>query len=123
MYSELTTTSKTPELISIGCPHLNFAEIKDILSKIQGKKFSIPVWISTAREFKEKIESDWSIDNLRASNIFIYSDCCVVVSPIESLGYAITGTDSAKAAKYLPLFSKCEVVFKPIEEFTDLYLK
>ncbi len=123
VYSELTTTSNPPDLISLGCPHLNLSEIEVVLQQVQGKKFLIPVWLSTARAFKAELQADGMVGKLKRSNIFIYSDCCVVVSPIESLGYSTIGTDSAKAAKYLPLFSKCDVVFKPFEDFVKLYSK
>jgi len=120
VYAELNTTSETPELITIGCPHLNEKELEEFLSLIEGRKFRIPVWVSTAMKFKAKLNKN-QIEILEKSNVFIYSDCCVVVSPVESIGYKIIGTDSAKAAKYLPLFSKSDVIFKSIEEFVKLY--
>lgn len=123
VYTELNTTTHPPDLISVGCPHLNLEEIEGILKLAQGKKFTIPFWISTAREFKAKLQAPDLLPLLKESNIKIYSDCCVVVSPIEELGYTIIGTDSAKAAKYLPLFSRCDVVFKPLDTFLKLYLK
>ncbi|MHA1129555.1 MAG: aconitase X, partial [Candidatus Helarchaeota archaeon] len=49
--------------------------------------------------------------------------CCVVVSPIETFGFKTIGTDSAKAAKYLPLFSKSSVVFASLETFIQSYLE
>ncbi|MHA1265994.1 MAG: aconitase X [Candidatus Helarchaeota archaeon] len=122
VYEELTTTSKTPNLLFIGCPHLNLNEIREILTLIGDKRFTIPLWISTAKAFKNQVERKL-IQRLEKSNVKIYSDCCVVVSPIETLNYSVIGTDSAKAAKYLPLFSKCDVVFKPFEEFLRLYAK
>ena len=90
------------------------------MSLIKGQKFKIPVWVSTAFKFKKKLMKN-TLEKLEESNVFIYSDCCVVVSPVESIGYKIIGTDSAKAAKYLPLFSKCDVIFKSIEDFVKLY--
>ncbi len=121
VYQELNTTSKTPDLISIGCPHLNEDEMRNLLTQVEGKIFQIPVWISTARDFKAKLKKQNLLSNLKKLNIHIFSDCCVVVSPIETLEYSIIGTDSAKAAKYLPLFSKCDVVFNSLPEFIQLY--
>jgi predicted aconitase/predicted aconitase with swiveling domain len=121
VYKELNTTSADPELISIGCPHLNLQEIKEFSQMIQERIFKIPVWISTAHLFKDKLKDENLLNILKRSNISVYSDCCVVVSPIQNLGFKVIGTDSAKAAKYLPLFSDCDVVFKSIEEFIELY--
>ncbi|MHA1799663.1 MAG: aconitase X [Candidatus Helarchaeota archaeon] len=120
VYDELTTTKNDPDLISVGCPHLNLEELKELLTLFQDHEFKIPIWISTAKKFKDELGKD-VLNDLEKSNIHVYSDCCVVVSPIELIGYKIIGTDSAKAAKYLPLFSKSDVVFKPIEEFVKLY--
>ena len=120
IYEELNTTNKDPDLISIGCPHLNDQELKEFLTLINGKKIKIPMWISTARIFKDQLDENL-LNKLEKANIFIYSDCCVVVSPVELIGYKIIGTDSAKAAKYLPLMSKCDVVFKSIEDFVNIY--
>ncbi len=123
VYEELTTTSTQPDLISIGCPHLNHQEIEDFIQQINRRIFDIPVWISTSRGFKEEYRIKNLLQKLKKSNIFLYSDCCVVVSPIEQLGYKIIATDSAKAAKYLPLFSKCDVIFKSLLDIIELYSK
>ncbi|NHI94140.1 MAG: DUF521 domain-containing protein [Candidatus Lokiarchaeota archaeon] len=120
VYNELNTTKKDPELISIGCPHLNAQELKEFISFIKYKKLKVPMWISTAKPFKDEL-GEILINELENQNINIYSDCCVVVSPIELMGFKIIGTDSAKAAKYLPQMSKCDVVFKSIEDFVNLY--
>ena len=123
VYNELTTTSAKPDLISIGCPHLNLQELQELIEMIKGRVFEIPAWISTAAIFKEKLRNENLIKSLEQSNIKIYSDCCVVVSPIELIGYKTIGTDSAKAAKYLPLFSNCDVVFNSIDNLINFYAK
>lgn len=46
----------------------------------------------------------------------IVADTCMVVSPIERIGYKTTGVNSGKAANYLPSFCKQKVVFKNIDE-------
>lgn len=46
----------------------------------------------------------------------VVKDTCMVVSPIEDLGYKRVATNSGKAAVYLPSFCKSEVIFGDIEE-------
>ena len=46
----------------------------------------------------------------------VVADTCMVVSPIEQMGYSSTGTNSGKAANYLPGFCKQQVVFQNAEE-------
>jgi predicted aconitase len=44
----------------------------------------------------------------------IVADTCMVVSPIEQMGFKTTGVNSGKAANYLPGFCKQNVVFNNI---------
>ena len=46
----------------------------------------------------------------------IVADTCMVVSPLEKMGYSVTGVNSAKAANYLPGFCKQAVVFTNIDD-------
>ena len=46
----------------------------------------------------------------------IVADTCMVVSPIEQMGYGTTGVNSGKAANYLPGFCKQNVVFHNLDE-------
>mgnify|MGYP001478843462 CR=1 FL=1 len=46
----------------------------------------------------------------------IVADTCMVVSPIENMGYGCTGVNSGKAANYLPGFCKQKVVFQSVDE-------
>jgi predicted aconitase len=49
----------------------------------------------------------------------IVADTCMVVSPIEDMGYNITGVNSGKAANYLPGFCKQKVVFSNIDNLLE----
>jgi len=45
----------------------------------------------------------------------IVADTCMVVSPIEEMGYKTTAVNSGKAANYLPGFCKQQVVFADVD--------
>lgn len=49
----------------------------------------------------------------------IVADTCMVVSPIESMGYKTTAVNSGKAANYLPGFCKQNVVFARLDTLLE----
>jgi predicted aconitase len=55
------------------------------------------------------------IQNL-PSNIKIFSDTCMVVSPLEDMGIECIGMDSTKAAHYTQNLSKIKSVLKSRED-------
>jgi len=52
----------------------------------------------------------------------IVADTCMVVSPIENMGFNVTGVNSGKAANYLPGFCKQKVVFANIDKLVEATL-
>ena len=66
---------------------------------------------SFSEKAKEKIEK---------AGGSVVADTCMVVSPIEEMGYKVTGVDSGKAANYLPGFCKQEVVFADINKLIEV---
>ncbi|HEB37428.1 MAG TPA: DUF521 domain-containing protein, partial [Thermoplasmatales archaeon] len=50
----------------------------------------------------------------------IISDTCMVVSPIESMGFKVIGVNSGKAANYLPTLCGCRVIFGSIRELVEM---
>ena len=47
-------------------------------------------------------------------------DTCMVVAPIEELGFKVIGVDSAKAANYVPSMCGLDVIFDDFERLIDL---
>jgi len=47
------------------------------------------------------------------------ADTCMVVSPIEDMGYKTTAVNSGKAANYLPGFCKQNVVFGKLDTLLE----
>ena len=46
-------------------------------------------------------------------------DTCMVVSPLEETGHKCIGTNSGKAAKYIPGFCKKKVYFAPLKKLVE----
>ena len=49
----------------------------------------------------------------------ILADTCMVVSPIEDMGFKTTGVDSGKAANYMPGLCKQNVVFSKLDTLIE----
>jgi len=111
---EKLNSDSTPELIAIGCPHASLDEIKKVAELVKNKKLKCELWICTSSEIKEKSKEFEKIINQAGGKII--ADTCMVVCPIEEIGYKITGVNSGKAAKYLPGFNKQKIVFGDLEK-------
>ncbi len=113
---EKLNTGDNPDIIIIGCPHASIREIKRIADKLQGKKVRKPLWICTSRVIRDLAEKIGLLDVIEKAGANIVADTCMVVAPIEKMGYKTTAVNSGKAANYLPGFCKQNVVFQNIDE-------
>jgi predicted aconitase len=118
IYDELNSNEK-PDIIIFGCPHASLREISSICKKIKGKKLNKPIWICTSRLMKEAADRMGFSNIIEEAGGHIVADTCMVVSPIENMGYKITGVNSGKAANYLPGFCKQKVVFSNIDKLLE----
>jgi len=117
-YDKLNT-GKKPDIVIFGCPHASLREISTLANKLDGKKLKKPVWICTSRMVKEAAERMGYNEIIIKAGGSIVADTCMVVSPIEKMGYKTTGVNSGKAANYLPGFCKQEVCFGNIEDLVE----
>jgi hypothetical protein len=116
---EKLSTGKNPDIVIFGCPHASLREISTLANKLDGKKLKKPVWICTSRMVKEAAERMGYNEIITKAGGSIVADTCMVVSPIEKMGYKTTGVNSGKAANYLPGFCKQEVCFANIEDLVE----
>jgi len=113
-FSKLST-GKEPDIVILGCPHSSLKEIMTISQKLEGRKLKKPLWICTSRMVKEGANRMGFTQIIEAAGGRIVADTCMVVSPIEDMGYKTTGVNSGKAANYLPGFCKQNVVFTKLD--------
>jgi len=116
---EKLNTGKEPDLVVIGCPHASLREIIMIAKKVKGKRLRKPLWICTSRIMKDAAKRMGLSETIEKAGGKIVADTCMVVSPIEQMGYKTTGVDSGKAANYLPGFCKQNVVFANINDLLE----
>ena len=117
-YDKLST-GKTPDIVIFGCPHASLREISALADKVAGKHLKKPVWICTSRMVKEAAVRMGYNEIIAKAGGSIVADTCMVVSPIEKMGYKTTGVNSGKAANYLPGFCKQEVCFSNIDDLIE----
>jgi len=113
---EKLNTGKDPDIVILGCPHASIKEISVISEKLKDKKLKKPVWVCTSRIMKEVADRMGFTEIIERAGGNVVADTCMVVSPIEEMGYKTTGVNSGKAANYLPGFCKQKVVFSNIDK-------
>ncbi|MFO8110512.1 MAG: aconitase X catalytic domain-containing protein [Thermoplasmata archaeon] len=113
-YASLNTGEK-PDIVIFGCPHASLRDIQKVADRVEGKSLKKPLWVCTSRVMKEAANRMGYTDIIEKAGGRIVADTCMVVSPIESMGYETTGCSSGKAAQYLPGFCKQKVVFNSVE--------
>ena len=116
---EKLNTGKKPDIIIFGCPHASIREISDLADRLYKKKLKKPVWICTSRMVKEAAERMGYNEIIAKAGGSVVADTCMVVSPIEDMGYKTTGVNSGKAANYLPGFCKQNVCFANIDDLVE----
>ena len=117
-FSKLST-GKEPDIVILGCPHSSLKEIMTLARKLEGKKLKKPLWICTSRMVKEAANRMGFTQTIEEAGGKVVADTCMVVSPIEDIGYKTTGVNSGKAANYLPGFCKQNVVFSRLDALIE----
>lgn len=116
---ETLSEGSEPDIVILGCPHASLREIATLSEKVKGKQLKKPVWICTSRMMKEAADRMGFSQIIKDAGGHVVADTCMVVSPIEQMGYKQTGVNSGKAANYLPGFCKQKVVFANIDNLIE----
>jgi len=113
---------KDIDLVAFGCPHASHREIKEIAELLPGKKLKegVDLWVCTARAEKAWSDKFGYTSVIERAGGRVYCDTCMVVAPIERIGYKTTATNSGKAAYYLPNLCKQKVVFDNTEKIIEM---
>ena len=111
----LTTTDKEIDLVCLGCPHASLEEIKEVAGVVQGKTIKNKLWICTSVSVKATADRMGYTGIIEEAGGNIVCDTCMVVSPIEEMGFEVIGVNSAKAANYVPSMCGLDVVYGDVE--------
>ncbi|NMC03607.1 MAG: DUF521 domain-containing protein [Candidatus Lokiarchaeota archaeon] len=90
----------TVDLVFVGCPHASKDQAIDMIKSLHGKELKADLWIAMARDVKREVMMDELVKDM-SPRIKLVSDTCIVVCPVDDLGYKSVITDSGKAYFYL----------------------
>ena len=109
--SNLSTVDKTPDLVCLGCPHSSLEEIKQVAEIVNGKQIKNKLWVCTSVSVKATADRMGFTQIIENAGGNVVCDTCMVVAPIEDMGFEVIGVNSAKAANYVPSMCGLDVVY------------
>jgi predicted aconitase len=107
------------DLVWIGCPHASLEEIQLIADKLDGRRVRSALWITAAHQVRDEAASRGLLARIEASGGRIVSDTCLVVAPVEALGFRSMATNSGKGAFYGPSHAHVATHFGSLEQCLD----
>ena len=113
---KLTTTDREADLICLGCPHASLEEIKQVANIVNGKTIKNKLWICTSVSVKATADRMGYTKIIETAGGNVVCDTCMVVAPIEDMGFEVIGVNSAKAANYVPSMCGLDVVYDDVEK-------
>lgn len=113
---QLTKGAGKIDLVSLGCPHLSYEELLVIKSAIGERKFTVPVWLTTAQATRARLSREGILAAFEQAGAIVLADTCVVVTHLKELGFKAVATNSGKAATYLPSHQGVTVRFGTLEQ-------
>jgi len=94
----LTRPLSDPEIV-LGCPHATLGELKEVAARVKGRNMNGKLWIFTSRGVYG--EAGEYIKVIHEAGGRVYRDTCMVVAPVEEMGWKQVATNSFKAAHYM----------------------
>jgi predicted aconitase len=116
-YRALNGRARHIDLVSIGCPHASPRELREIARAVSGQHLQAALWVTTARETRERMVAE--VSAIEAAGGQVVADTCMIVAPIERLGFRVLATNSAKMATYAPSHSGLQVRIGDLEQCVE----
>jgi hypothetical protein len=101
-YAALNAAVQEIDLVWIGCPHASQEEIAQVVGLLAGRRVRSALWVTTAREVRQRAAAAGLVDALEAAGGRVVADMCAVVAPMQELPFRTLATPSAKGAVYIP---------------------
>jgi predicted aconitase len=123
-YAALNAPQQTNsiDLVWIGCPHASLDEIELIADKLDGQRVRSALWITAAHQVRDEAKSRGLLARIEATGGRIVSDTCLVVAPVEALGFRTMATNSGKGAFYGPSHAHVAVRFGSLDQCLEAAL-
>lgn len=121
-YAALSSPLDEIDFVSLGCPHSTLADIERVARLLDGKRVRVTFWITTSRGVRSQAQERGLLARIEASGAKVFADTCLVVAPMEQMGFTAMATNSAKAAFYSPAHSGLQRRFGTMEQCVEAAL-
>ena len=103
VYDHFNQIKDIADLVVIGCPHTSIEDLEFIDSSLGNRsiKEGIKFWIFSSHNLVENSRVKQLLTSLEGKGVKIYTDTCMVVSPVVRQNHKNIMTNSSKAAFYL----------------------
>jgi predicted aconitase len=118
-YAALNADTQQIDLVWFGCPHASLEEMVEIARLLDGRLIKTALWITTAREVRERAQTEGLLSIIETSGGKVVADMCAVVAPMKDLGFRSAATPSAKGATYLPSHAGLLVRYGTVEQCVE----
>ena len=118
-YAALNSDAGRIDLVWFGCPHAGLEELAEIVRLLDGRRVKAALWVTMAREVRERAAEEGLVAALEASGGRAVADMCAVVAPMQELGFRTLATPSAKGATYIPSHAGLEVRYGTVRECVE----
>ena len=122
-YSDLNTVgSGKVDLVCFGCPHASIEEVRRVAEALKGRKVAphTKLWVFTSIGVKSIADRCGYTHIIEEAGGEVYSDCCMIVTPVEEMSFHSIAVNSAKAAVYAPTTSKVNVTFGTLRKCIEI---
>jgi len=104
-YAALDSPLNEVDFVSVGCPHSTLADVERVAALLDGRQVAATLWITTSRGVYQAAQRAGWVARIEATGARVFADTCLVVAPVEEMGFKAMATNSAKAAFYAPMHS------------------
>jgi predicted aconitase len=115
-YAALNGASPDVDVVSLGCPHASLAELEAIAERLDGRQVRTVLWITTSRAIRELAQESGAVPLIEKAGGRVVADTCMVVAPVEELGFRALATNSGKMALYAPSHGGLSIRFGSTEK-------
>jgi predicted aconitase len=105
------------DAIAVGCPHCSPGELEDIARLLSGKTVKKPFYVFASQGIIRNNQR--AVDAIEKSGARVFSDTCMVVSPVMER-YAAIMVNSGKALAYVPDMCGAAARIGSIEECVEV---
>ncbi|MBS1263426.1 MAG: hypothetical protein MAG715_00607 [Methanonatronarchaeales archaeon] len=104
------------DLVALGCPHLSGEELRRAAEGLE--EVSTPIWLFVSAAVRGL--NPEAAEMLEGAGARVFTDTCMVVSPLDEMGYRRVLVDSGKAYTYLPGLTGVEARFASTERCLEV---